>query len=240
MTDRDQIERRSRRRTIRRRVFAVLASILLIAGVTFRNQLFFRNFGVVDPEKVFRSKQPTGWLEGLIRTHKLASILNLRGGSPADPFYADELRLTQNYGVDFYDFLISPTRRPTRRELLVLIDLFGRCRYPLLIHCKSGSDRTGLATGLYQMVVKGSGPAEAINALTIHYGHVGLGGTQCLQEPFEEYGAWLEAHRLAHTPERFRLWVERDYASPDPSTAFRPLLPGPREAVAGKTRTAVR
>ena len=55
----------------------------------------------------------------------------------------------------YYDLPLSATRRPTRRELLQLIDLLETCSYPLLIHCKSGADRTGLASALYRLVRRG-------------------------------------------------------------------------------------
>jgi hypothetical protein len=213
--------------------------ILLLSAYTFRRPWFHGNFGVVERGRVYRSSQPRGGLEALIRDYTLTTILNLRGGSTAEAFYADELRLTRELGVDFYDFPMSATRRPSRRELLMLLDLYQRCRYPLLIHCKSGSDRTGLASALYLMAGPRAVPPErAKRAFSLHYGHVGLGGTQSLHEPVDEYGGWLKAHRLAHTPERFRHWVEHDYASADAATTFTPLRPGPRPWLARKPEPA--
>jgi len=123
---------------------------------------------------------------------------------------------------------MSATRRPTRRELLVLVDIFTRCRYPILIHCKSGSDRTGLASALYLMAAKGDSPERALKAFSLQYGHVPLLSTARLHEPFEEYSAWLRANRITHNPVRFRRWLERDYLSAEPATVFRPIQPGPR------------
>jgi len=210
--------------------------LVLVTGYTFRRPLFHGNFGVVDPARVYRSAQPEKRLEGLIRDCQLKSILNLRGGSPADPFYAEEIALTSREGVDFYDFPMSASRRPTRRELLVLLDLFARCRYPILIHCKSGSDRTGLASALYLMAGRGVGPDRAMRAFTLDYGHVGVFGTERLHEPLVEYAEWLRTRGLIHSPERLRHWVENDYGSDDEDlpTTFRPLRVGPRETVAGK------
>jgi hypothetical protein len=226
----DDAGAKTRRTWRRRRRLACATAVLLVAyGVTFRRPLFQGNFGVVDPGRVYRSKQPHGWVEPLIRGRRIASVLNLRGGSLADTFYQEEVRVTHALGVDFYDLPMSATRRPTRGELLLLLDLFGRCRYPLLIHCKEGSDRTGLACALYLMAAGGEAPAEASKAFALGYGHVPLFGPARLHEPIEEYGRWLEARRLAHTPERLRAWVEREYRSDEPPGPFRPLRPGPRE-----------
>ena len=235
MTDQDEAEVKARRIRRRKRALFLSGVLLLLSAYTFRRPWFRGNFGVVEAGRVYRSSQPRGGLEGLIRNYKLKTILNLRGGSPAEAFYADELRLTRDLQVDFYDFPLSATRRPSRRELLLLLDLFQRCRYPLLIHCKSGSDRTGLASAIYLMAgPRQVAPERALRAFSLHYGHVGLYGTEKLHEPFVEYSDWLKAHRLAHSPGRLRDWIEHDYASVDRATDFRPLRPGPRESVVAK------
>ena len=69
-------------------------------------------------------------------------------------------RPTQD-GLSLYDLPLSATRRPARLELLRLIDVLERCPYPLLIHCKSGADRTGLASALYLMLQRGETPERA-------------------------------------------------------------------------------
>ncbi|MCA1684529.1 MAG: tyrosine-protein phosphatase [Planctomycetia bacterium] len=240
MPDDGPVDIRIRPNHRRRIVLGALGAILLLTTYSFQRPLFRGNFGVVEAGKVYRSAQPRGGLAGLIGGRKLLSILNLRGGTPADPFYADELRISANRGVDFYDFPMSATRRPTRRELLALIDLFGRCRYPLLIHCKSGADRTGLASALYLMAGQGVGPEKAIRAFSLDYGHVGLYGTERLHKPIVEYNTWLKTRGLAHTPGRFRRWVETDYESPERSRDFRPMRPGPRDSVAAKLKAGGR
>jgi len=231
VVDIDAVTPTSRRTWRRRFVVVAVAAALGLAVYTFRRPLFHGNFGVVEPGLVFRSAQPHRGFAGLIRTRGLASVLNLRGGSAADPWYTDEVRLTGAAGVDFYDFPMSATRRPSRAELLVLLDVFGRCRYPLLIHCKSGADRTGLATALYLMAVKSVAPERALGAFTLDYGHVPLGGPERLHEPLAEYAAYLKGRGLGHTPERLRRWVETEYAGDRPA-AVRTLRPGPREALA--------
>jgi protein tyrosine phosphatase (PTP) superfamily phosphohydrolase (DUF442 family) len=217
-----------RRRGIRwgLRGFTLLAAVSLT--IVFRNPLFNRNFGVVDPGRVYRSAQPETDLADTVAGYGIASILNLRGGSRDDPYYANEVRLTAQRGIDFYDFPMSATRRPTRRELLVLLDLFERCRYPLLIHCKSGSDRTGLASALYLMAVSGKPPKQARRAFSVYYGHVPVGGTARLHEPFDEYQRWLASQGLSHSAAHFRSWVEHAYPADDRDAPILPLPTGPR------------
>jgi protein tyrosine phosphatase (PTP) superfamily phosphohydrolase (DUF442 family) len=218
----------------------IIPLILVVVVVTFRNPLFHGNFGVVEPERVYRSAQPDDNLPRVIEQYGLASILNLRGGSPADPWYAAEVRVSRERGVDFYDLSMSATRRPRRRELLILLDLFERCRYPLLIHCKSGSDRTGLATALYLMSRQGEPPDRALRAFSLLYGHVPIGGPEHLHEPLEEYRAWLDARKLVHRPEHLRAWVADVYVADDPNRDVPVLRPGPRKQATAASPTTHR
>ena len=209
----------------------LLVVVLLAAGLaafTFRNPWFHGNFGVVDDGLVYRCAQPLGGLPGLIAEKRIATVLNLRGGSEKDPWYAAEVDATRTLGIDFYDLPLVATDRPSRKNLLTVLDLLDRCRYPLLIHCKSGSDRTGLVSGLYLMSRKGVPPERAEDAFSLYYGHVPLFGTRHLHEPFREYADWLKVRQLTHTAERFRDWVAHDYRSDDALTEFVPIAPGPR------------
>src|SRR5262249_53450948 len=147
---------------------------------------------------------PMAGLSRLIQDYHLAAVLNLRGGSPSDSWYADEVRVTGESAVNFYDLPLSAIRRPTRRELLLLIDTFECAPYPLLIHCKSGSDRTGLASALYRLVRLGEPPERALDSFAYSHGHFPVGGPEHLHEPLLEYESWLRAQKLEHTPARFR------------------------------------
>jgi protein tyrosine phosphatase (PTP) superfamily phosphohydrolase (DUF442 family) len=215
----------------RRRLIALSLGLLVAAGLVtyaFRNPWFHGNFGVVDDGLVYRSAQPTTGLPGLVGDKKIATVLNLRGGSENDPWYVAEVADTKRLGVDFYDLPLVATVRPSRKQLLMVLDVLDRCQYPLLIHCKSGSDRTGLVSALYLMSRKGVDPRSAEKAFSLYYGHVPLLGTRHLHEPLQEYAAWLDAHRQSHTPERFRDWVAHDYKADDPLVELEPYPTGPR------------
>ncbi|APW63938.1 fused DSP-PTPase phosphatase/NAD kinase-like protein [Paludisphaera borealis] len=225
----------SRRRRIRRNFVRSAAGVSLVASIAVGSFLlkpyYGSNLGIVDPGRVIRSAQPTSGLKDMIRDHKLASILSLRGGSLRDWYYSNEVGVAKEAGVDFYDLSMSATKRPKRSDLLRLIDVMNRCKYPLLIHCKAGADRTGLASAIYRMVVLKEPPETAVEAFTIYHSHVPLFGTQQLHEPIDEYAAWLAQNALPHTPERFRDWVMNTYRADDPAVEPPPVLPGPRHAL---------
>jgi protein tyrosine phosphatase (PTP) superfamily phosphohydrolase (DUF442 family) len=215
------------------RRLVVLALLVLVPGALFWRPLFYGNFGVVDGGRVCRSAQPTAALTADIRRYGLKSVLNLRGGTEFDSWYRSEVRATHLQGVVFHDLPLSALRQPSRQELLELIAILDRGPYPMLIHCKQGSDRTGLACGLYLMLQRGTPPRDALSSFSIGHGHVPLGGAETLQIPFRQYDAWLDRHHLSHTPARFREWVSRVYAE------NRPEQPRPRPAQRSAERVAL-
>jgi hypothetical protein len=210
-----------------------VAAVLVLAGSislgwVFRRPWFEGNLAVVDPDRVIRSAQPTSQLGRWVKDYHLRTVLNLRGGNSSDWWYRSETATVKAHSVVYYDLPLAATRRPTRRELLLLIDVLNRCPYPLLIHCKSGADRTGLASALYLMLKRNQPPQTAENAFALEYGHIPFFGTEHLHEPLHEYAAWLNDHCLSHSPERFRAWVKTEYRAADPPVDP-PLWPmGPR------------
>ena len=115
----------------------------------------------------------------------------------------------------------------------MLIDTLRSCPYPLLIHCKSGADRTGLASALYLMIRRGVPPEQAEDAFTLEHGHVPLCGPEHLHEPLQEYAAWLAAEG---SPTRPTAFATGSRTSTPPRTGRQdppPLQPGPRHGGMG-------
>lgn len=218
------------RRLWTKRLFAlsVLMSFVGVYITVTHRQWFQGNFGIVEAGRVYRSAQPTSNLQRLINDHNIVSVLNLRGGSMRDSFYADEVQTTSRLGVAFYDLSMSATKRPSRAQLLAILDVFRKGPYPLLIHCRQGADRTGLASGLYLLSERNAPPNLAARQFTIRHGHVPVFGPEKLHEPFDEYAKYLADNQLEHTPERFHDWVAHEYVAEDALAAFQPIEPGPR------------
>ena len=185
-------------------------------------RLFRLNLGVVEPGRVYRSASPGHNISRLIETYRLASILNLERATGSCHWRIAEFHLSGGRKIDYFWFPISFGRRPLREELFALIAVFENCRYPLLIHCLSGADRTGLASGIYLMAIRGRSPESALGqAFAPRFGHLPVFGPEHLHEPFHEYAGWLREHRLAHTPSRLKYWLGHVYRSgPSPAGDF--------------------
>jgi len=219
------------RRRLRLAAGALVASAAFLA--TFQVFFFANNFAIVDEGRLYRCAQPRAGLPSLLADRRIASVLNLRGGSPKDDYYRDEVAAVEAAGAAFYDLPMGATRRPGRRELLAILDVLGRGPYPILIHCKSGSDRTGLADALYRLSIKGEPPEAALAGFSIWRGHVPLLGPEHLHEPIAEYAGYLKSAGLEHSPSRFRAWVEALYRDDAPAGTGPEVRPGPRSRLAG-------
>ena len=76
----------------------------------------------------------------------------------------------------------------------------------MLIHCKSGADRTGLVAGIW-LLLQGRPVAAALDQLHWRFGHVAASRTGILDAFFQDYAAF----QARHGPKPFLHWVREDY-----------------------------
>lgn len=130
------------------------------------------NIHAVESGAFYRSAQLNGEdLAEVIRDYKIRTVLNLRGPNDAQPWYDDEIKATAAAGATHVDIRMSAREEPDDALLAALIKTLRTAPKPILVHCYSGSDRTGLASALYELVVEGKPAAEAAGQLSFFYGH---------------------------------------------------------------------
>ncbi len=130
------------------------------------------NFHTVVDGEVYRSGQPTAeQLQRYVDEVGIKSVLNLRGPSPRAAWYKDELAQSEKLGLVHADFALSASREVTIGEATELIALMRDLPKPLLIHCKHGSDRTGLLSALYLAAIAGQDEEVAEGQLSLYFGH---------------------------------------------------------------------
>jgi hypothetical protein len=67
-------------------------------------RMFRLNFGVVEPGLVYRSARPGHDLSRLMKTYRLASILDLQSSFGASPWRVAELHVTGGRKIDYFRF----------------------------------------------------------------------------------------------------------------------------------------
>jgi protein tyrosine phosphatase (PTP) superfamily phosphohydrolase (DUF442 family) len=134
-------------------------------------RVLWQNFHQIAPG-VYRSNQPSGrQLEAINRRLGLRSVVNLRGKSKQS-FYLFEAEICSKRAIHLIDLPMSATLALSRDKLERLIDVLQTAERPMLIHCKSGADRTGLAAVLYLLLIEKRPFAEARRQLSLSYLHV--------------------------------------------------------------------
>jgi protein tyrosine/serine phosphatase len=156
-----------------RRLLLVLLVPGLALGAFVLSVVAHHNFHIVSPGLVYRSAQMNaGALAAVIPEYGIKSILNLRGAGEGKDWYDAETNTAREFGVQHYDFALSATRELTNEEMDQILDTIRSAPKPILIHCKSGSDRTGLIGALYLYGLEGQPAKSARTQLAVFYGHI--------------------------------------------------------------------
>jgi hypothetical protein len=138
-------------------------------------------------------------------------VINLRGYCPDFDWYLDECRATHAANVAQEDVTLSAIRLPTPSEIRRLIEVLDRAEYPILMHCRQGVDRTGLAAAIVKLLEPGVSAANARRQLSLAYGYVPFNGTENMRRFLFLYAEWLQSLEVQHSPELFRHWATREY-----------------------------
>jgi protein tyrosine phosphatase (PTP) superfamily phosphohydrolase (DUF442 family) len=190
-------------------VLLALSTAALAAGGYYLYRRFLTgNFAVVVPGQVYRSAQPSPeQLEHWARQYGLKAVINLRGRSSQD-FHAAEQRAAETAGIRLIDVRLSAVRLPTVPNLRRLIRaLEDRDLRPMLLHCRDGADRTGVASVMAAMAVGGEDYASSRQQLSLRFLHVDndpehIGGLLTLYEAWCRRkgigtGGWKEFRKWA-------------------------------------------
>ncbi|MFI5295236.1 MAG: dual specificity protein phosphatase family protein [Thermodesulfovibrionales bacterium] len=182
----------------RKFIIAVVSLLFILAGSLFLYIEEQGNFHSITPGEAYRSAQmDRDELEYYILKHHLKSILNLRGKDPDSDWYIEEVKVSSEYGIVHYDMALSASRELTAKEGQTLIEIFHFAPRPILIHCKSGADRSGLVSAMWKVIVDKNSKAEAKKQLSILYGHIPIGPTSAMDQFFERWRPELRPYRLA-------------------------------------------
>lgn len=162
------------------------------------------NLNPID-DNAWRSNQPSPRQVKKLAKLGIKTIVNLRGPSRWGS-YILEKEACEKYGIEFINHRMYSRRMPTFEELLKTKAMFEALEGPVLFHCKSGADRAGICSVLYQMMVLNKPIEEAQKQLSLRYLHVKHSKTGRLDYFFDTYA---EFNRKTPTP--FLEWAEHHY-----------------------------
>ena len=171
-----------------RKVLSVCGILLLLLLLLLRYVgVFGGNIRTVSEGRVYRSAHITGdLLENLLQEKGVRTVLNLRGGSMNDWWYRSEVESCQKLHVRHIDAAFSAVKFPPPHVLVNILGVLDHAEYPLLFHCRGGSDRSGLVGTLYLHLYENVPLDEAQKRqLTLRYGHIRIGQAHAMDDFFE-------------------------------------------------------
>ena len=154
--------------------------------------------------QMYRSSQPSPkQLRILKKKYGIKTIINLRGENGLSA-YSLEKKACLNLNLELVNFRAYSRNPPESEEIKTLIKLFNKIKYPALMHCKSGSDRTGVVAALYRILYLNESVEDAFKKeLHWKYGHIKSSHTGVLDYFFAQY---LSENQ--DNPKTFLEWVE--------------------------------
>lgn len=164
--------------------------------------------------QVYRAAQPAPHQIKAIARMGVKTIVNLRGERMCGSYWLEQAAC-QRYGVKLVNYQVRSRAAPSLEELRGARDLFDHIEYPMLMHCKSGADRAGLMSVLYQHLRGGVPMEQAINQLSLRYGHIRQADTGVLDAFFERYMTDTK-----NRPMPFFEWVETVYDPDELKNSF--------------------
>jgi protein tyrosine/serine phosphatase len=188
------------------------ADALFVDHAVFR--LAWTNFAEIIPGRLYRCNHPTpGRLAALTRRYGLKTLINLRGHRQcgADALSRDA---ASRMGLVHVDMAFESRGAPHRDRILRFAEIYRGLHTPALMHCKSGADRAGLASGL-AILFEGGTSEEALAQLSWRFGHFNRARTGILDAFFVLYAREAEGRMP------FLDWVRDVYSESALRAGFR-------------------
>ncbi len=175
---------------------------LLVDHAVFRT--VWTNLAPVISGRLYRSNHPTpGHLAAAKRRFGLRTLINLRGHRKCG---SDALsrEAAARLGLVHIDMAFESRGAPHRDRILRFAEIYQNLAFPALMHCKSGADRAGLASGL-AIMFEGGTASDALRQLSWRFGHWSRARTGVLDAFFVRYAVQAEGRMP------FLDWVRTEY-----------------------------
>lgn len=186
----------------------------------------------------FHATVPNEWYRGaqmsenqlVLRIHEngIRSVLRLVGTKDGNtPGYEADVAATETTGVELFVTSMPTSRLPYRSELIEVFKALDRIHAdaslrPVLVHCRHGSDRTGLVSAIWLHDYRDVPLAEARRQLAFFpYMHFAPGHMDTMGAFLNRFQAYADEHPGARIQDwvRDHYWEEREGREPAVWTA---------------------
>jgi protein tyrosine/serine phosphatase len=175
---------------------------LFIDHAVFR--LVWGNLAPVVPDRIYRCNHPTpSRLRRMTRRLGIRTLINLRGKTQSG---SDALSraAARELGLVFHDMAFESRGAPQKERIIRFHQIYMDMQTPVIMHCKSGADRAGLAAGLI-VLFDGGTAHDAMRQLSLRFGHIRQAKCGILDAFF------LRFQREGEGRKPFLDWVRDDY-----------------------------
>lgn len=186
-------------------LFLIALTILIVIVTALR-----KNIHEVIPNQIYRSAQlsPSS-LRLLVKVKKIHTVINLRGQNIDKSWYRKETNMSKILGLEHFDIALQSYKLPSKAELQQLTALILQAEKPILLHCESGSDRTGLASAIAMLVLENKPLGDAETAFSWRY--FVTSNNTVGKQVFSLYQNWLQQNHLESNSKNFLTWVNTVY-----------------------------
>lgn len=186
---------------------ALIYFIAFLATLSTLYGILEKNIHTVIPNQVYRSAQLSPIvLAVLAKKYHIQSIINLRGENKQAIWYRAEIKTAALLRIQHHDIALSSQHFPSPTQLHTLADLIETTPKPLLIHCRSGADRTGLASGMTFALLTDQ-PIEAM-LRQCSWIYLVSSARSVGKQVFIAYQQWLLKNDMRTSPQQFKHWVQ--------------------------------
>lgn len=133
-----------------------------------------KNFYTVDDGKLYRSAQLSDHeLYEIIQKYQIKTVLSLRGYPPKKILWhnTDETENLPKLGIHFVPIDLEDSYYPSKEDTQRIVHILEEGPYPILVHCRVGTDRTGMVSAMYEKFILNKPTEEALEQLRFKYWH---------------------------------------------------------------------